>query len=62
MGMPAEGALILAAWDMIRDLVSSEPSLNQAAWESLRGVVALLGSGNDSAPTPNARMRYGRAG
>ncbi|MGA2346938.1 MAG: hypothetical protein ABSF93_13085, partial [Candidatus Sulfotelmatobacter sp.] len=44
MGMPPEGALNLAAWDMIRDLVSAEPSLNEAAWESLRGM-ALLGSG-----------------
>ena len=50
MGLPPEGALNMAAWDMIRDLVSSEPSLNEAAWESLRGVVALLGSGDGSAP------------
>ncbi len=48
MGLPPDGALNMAAWDMIRDLVSAEPSLNEAAWESLRGVVALLGSGGDS--------------
>jgi hypothetical protein len=48
MGLPPDGALNMAAWDMIRDLVSAEPSLNEAAWESLRGVVALLGSGADS--------------
>ncbi len=60
MGLPPEGALNLAAWDMIRDLVSSEPSLNHAAWESLRGVIALLGSGDDSASDKNARFR--RAG
>jgi hypothetical protein len=60
MGMPPEGALNLAAWDMIRDLVSSEPSLNEAAWESLRGVVALLGSGEDAAP--DTKGRYRRAG
>jgi len=59
MGMPPEGALNLAAWDMIRDLVSAEPALNQAAWESLRGV-ALLGSGEDS--TSDARGRFRRAG
>ncbi len=46
MGMPPEGALNMAAWDMIRDLVSSEPSLNEAAWEGLRGVVGLLGTGD----------------
>jgi hypothetical protein len=57
MGLPPEGALNLAAWDMIRDLVSSEPSLNEAAWESLRGVVALLGSGEDCAPEIRGRFR-----
>lgn len=61
MGMPPEGALNMAAWDMIRGLVSSESSLNMAAWESLRGNVALLGSGEDSVPAPEAR-RYRRAG
>jgi hypothetical protein len=42
MGPPPEGALNLAAWDMIRDLVGSDPALNQAAWESLSGVLGLL--------------------
>ena len=42
MGPPPEGALNLAAWNMIRDLVGSDPALNQAAWETLRGVVGLL--------------------
>jgi len=28
--------------DMIRDLVSAHPSLNDAAWENLRGIVGLL--------------------
>jgi hypothetical protein len=27
---------------MIRDLVGSDPALNQAAWENLRGIVGLL--------------------
>lgn len=47
MGMPPEGALNMAAWDMIRELVSAEPSLNQAAWEGLRGIVGLLPSGKE---------------
>jgi hypothetical protein len=59
MGMPPEGALNMAAWNMIRDLVSAEPSLNQAAWESLRGVIGLLGSGEAS--DSNARARWRRA-
>lgn len=42
MGLPPEGALNVAAWDMIRDLVSAHPSLNDAAWENLRGIVGLL--------------------
>lgn len=59
MGLPPEGALNLAAWDMIRELVSSEPSLNQAAWEGLRGIIGLLPSGKDDG-TPSGRFR--RAG
>jgi hypothetical protein len=42
MGPPPEGALNIAAWNMIRDLVGSDPALNRAAWESLRGIVGLL--------------------
>ena len=58
MGLPPEGALNMAAWQMIRDLVSSEPSLNDAAWESLRGVVGLLGSGDSE----DSGAKYRRAG
>jgi hypothetical protein len=60
MGLPPEGALNMAAWEMIRDLVSSEPSLNYAAWEGLRSVAGLLGSGDESATDARARIR--RAG
>ncbi len=47
MGLPPEGALNVAAWDMIRGLVGSDPALNQAAWESLRGIVGLLSEGGE---------------
>jgi hypothetical protein len=51
MGPPPEGALNIAAWQMIRDLVSADPSLNEAAWETLRGVVGLLSAtGTDGGP------------
>ncbi len=51
MGPPPEGALNVAAWNMIRDLVGSDPALNQAAWESLSGVVCLLpATGTDDRP------------
>jgi hypothetical protein len=42
MGPPPEGALNVAAWQMIRELVGADPALNQAAWESLRSIVGLL--------------------
>jgi hypothetical protein len=48
----------MAAWDMIRDLVSAEPSLNEAAWEGLRGIVGLLSNGKDE----NSNGRFRRAG
>lgn len=47
MGLPPEGALNMAAWEMIRELVSAEPSLNEAAWDSLRGIVGLLPGAKD---------------
>ena len=49
LGLSPEGALNVAAWDMIRDLVSSDPALNQAAWENLRGVVRMLEAGESEA-------------
>jgi hypothetical protein len=60
MGLPPDGALNMAAWEMIRDLVSAEPSLNEAAWESLRGVIGLLGTGEGSGS--NGRSSFKRAG
>ena len=51
MGPPPEGALNIAAWQMIRDLVSADPALNDAAWETLIGVVGLLpATGTDGGP------------
>jgi hypothetical protein len=42
MGPPPDGALNIAAWKMIRDLVGADPALNQAAWESLSGIMGVL--------------------
>lgn len=64
LGLSPEGALNVAAWYMIRDLVSSDPALNQAAWESLRGVVGLLESGESEAEQvqrSDAWVNYSRA-
>ena len=42
MGPPPEGALNLAAWEMIRDLVGSDPALNHAAWDNLSAMLGAL--------------------
>lgn len=42
MGPAPEGALNLAAWQMIRDLVSAQPALTEAAWEDLHGTQGSL--------------------
>ena len=57
MGLPPEGALNMVAWEMIRDLVSSEPSLNEAAWESLGGDCGPAAAGKDE-----SSGKYRRAG
>jgi len=42
MGPAPEGALNIAAWQMMRELVSSDPALTAAAWEALRGIDGYL--------------------
>jgi hypothetical protein len=37
MGPAPEGALNLAAWHMIRDIVGADPAMTEAAWENLHG-------------------------
>jgi hypothetical protein len=54
MGPPPEGALNIAAWQMIRELVGSDPALNEAAWESLRGIVGLLPANGTNGGTARA--------
>src|SRR5436305_12060898 len=46
MGPPPEGAFNVAAWKMIREVVSADPALTAAAWETLRGVAGLLSDGD----------------
>jgi hypothetical protein len=59
MGPPPEGALNVAAWQMIRDLVGSDPALTEAAWENLRGVVGLLpATGTDGRPRRTSSGEY----
>jgi len=61
MGLPPEGALNMAAWDMIRELVSAQQAINQAAWENLRGVVGLLASGEADAVQLEDESKFRRA-
>jgi hypothetical protein len=51
MGPAPEGALNLAAWQMIRDIVGADPALTEAAWENLHGVEEglLLATGTGGA-------------
>lgn len=42
MGLAPEGALNLAAWQMIRDIVGSDPALTEAAWEDLQDITAMM--------------------
>jgi hypothetical protein len=58
MGPPPEGALNVAAWHMIRDIVGSDPALTEAAWENLRGVVNLLPSTGTEGLTRRADTGY----
>lgn len=59
MGPAPEGALNVAAWRMIRDLVGADPSLNQAAWEDMRGLAGLLpDTENEVVARPNGTAGY----
>ena len=57
MGPSPEGALNLAAWQMIRDLVGEQPALAEAAWENLHSNAAetLLPATGTEGPTPVPR-------
>jgi hypothetical protein len=59
MGPPPEGALNLAAWHMIRDVVGADPALTEAAWESLNRFESMLpATGTDGAPTPQLESHF----
>jgi len=56
MGPRPEGALNLAAWEMIREIVSSDPTLTAAAWESLRAIDGIIPANGANG---NARQAVG---
>lgn len=58
MGPAPEGALNVAAWSMLRDVVASDPALNDAAWESIRGITGYLPATGTSGPRPVSGNGY----
>src|SRR6202008_2775985 len=53
MGPPPEGALNIAAWQMIRDLVGGDPALNQGGRDSApRNIRLLPSTGTDGGERP----------
>jgi len=61
MGPAPEGALNLAAWQMIRDIVGADPALTEAAWETLHGAAEnLLPTGTDgiAPPRPGSYLEF----
>lgn len=59
MGPPPEGALNVAAWQMIREIVGADPGLTEAAWEDLRGVSGLLSAtGTEGNTRSGSRSGY----
>ncbi len=61
MGPAPEGALNIAAWQMIRELVSADPALSAAAWEDLRDVHAFLpenGAENGTRPAVGGYLDF----
>jgi hypothetical protein len=59
MGPAPEGALNVAAWQMIRDLVGADPALTEAAWEDLHDVADVLpATGTDGIAPPDRTVGY----
>jgi len=62
MGPAPEGALNLAAWQMIRDIVGADPALTEAAWEILHGIeeglLSATGTGSAHPMRPGAFFEF----
>ena len=50
MGPSPEGALNMAAWQMIREIVGADPALTAAAWQDLQEVAALAPAHENAEP------------
>ena len=58
MGPPPEGALNIAAWHMLREIVGADPALTEAAWEALQNVSGLLPATGTEGAAPPASGNY----
>lgn len=59
MGPPPDGALNLAAWQMIRDIVGADPALTEAAWESMQNIAGILpATGTDGDQQAGRTSKY----
>jgi hypothetical protein len=51
MGPTPEGALNMAAWQMIREIVGADPTLTEAAWHDLQEIAAVLPDNGNAEPS-----------
>jgi hypothetical protein len=51
MGPTPEGALNMAAWQMIREIVGADPTLTEAAWHDLQEIAAILPENGNAEPS-----------
>jgi hypothetical protein len=51
MGPTPEGALNMAAWQMIREIVGADPTLTEAAWHDLQEIAAILPDNGNAEPS-----------
>jgi hypothetical protein len=62
MGPAPEGALNLAAWHMIRDIVGADPALTEAAWDNLHrmeeGLLPTGSEGGARPPRPGSYLEF----
>ena len=50
MGPAPEGALNMAAWQMIREIVGADPTLTEAAWQDLQELAAIMPANENPEP------------
>jgi hypothetical protein len=51
MGPTPDGALNMAAWQMIREIVGADPALTEAAWHDLQEIAAILPENGNAEPS-----------